>query len=270
MGYKKNGNTYYNNGQPVTGILAELAETSLKDINSTAIDGILIGKVMGYQQRGDNWYKADGTTPVEGLLAAFADLKVGDLDNSQNITEAIQAVTLGDALGYTKKADGHWYHTVGGEETLVRGLLAVLADSTVGAVDFDINSIPVGTILNYHKANDGFWYDEENVKQTGISALLAEETLDTLAPRIKALTIDDMMPNREGLLSTIDGSKPFSELESECKKALHDATMGTLADAGIIDESVQTKLDAFNPFMPGWWRTYKINDFLNFVLSGLG
>ena len=267
MGYKKgNNDIYYNaNNQPITGILAELADNPLGSIDSTVIDNILIGKVMGYQQVAGVWYEADGSTPVEGLLLAFADLKIGELSNAQSVTSAIHKITLGNALGYTMKEDGHWYHVVDGEETLVRGLLAVLADSTVGDVDLDINTVPLGTILNYHKEDDGFWHDENGVKQTGIIALLSDETLDTLDGRLRALTIDDLMPNREGLLSTIDGTKPFSQLESECQKALHDATMGDLADIGVLSAANQQALDALG--FPDWWRGLTVDQFLTALLS---
>ncbi len=267
MGYQKgaNGIYYDKNHQPITGILAELADKPLNTIDSAVIDGILVGRVMGYQQIESVWYESDGTTPVTGLLLAFADLKVGDLDSAQSVTSAIHKITLGDALGYTRKEDGHWYHVVDGEETLVRGLLAVLADSAVGEVDLDINTIPLGIILNYHKDQDGFWYDEENVKQTGIAALLAEETLDTLGPRLKALTIDDMMPNRTGLLASIDGTKPFSELENECQNVLHNATMGDLADAKVLSEANQTALDDLG--IPGWWRGLTVDTFLSTILA---
>jgi hypothetical protein len=121
-------------------------------------------------------------------------------------------------------------------------------------------------ILNFHKETDGKWYDEENVAQTGVVALLADETLGTLGVRLKTLTINDMMPNRTGLLAAIDGTKPFTQLESECQNVLHNATMGDLADAGVLSAENQTKLDELLP-VPDWWRNLTVDAFLSTVLE---
>lgn len=163
-------------GNPVTGIMALLADAQIGNVG-TAVNDMQIGAIMGYTydiSRG-KWYK--GEEPLAGVMAAFADLAISDLSDSNKFTERLSMVTLADALGYKREGDA-WVDAGGNPVT---GIMAVLADTPIGDVGSKVSNVQIGSVMGYEfDEKDGKWYKGED-ELTGVMTAFADLTINEMS-----------------------------------------------------------------------------------------
>ncbi len=183
----------YDDGEEVNGVTGALAGTELDQL-SGALDNLQIGEVAGYVKHEDDpttpdvnesgWYTTDGK-PASGILGALADLTVNGITKEDNLSNAIQGITLADALGYTQGSDGKWYNG----ENEVTGVLAVLAGNKITELDKAINDAKLGEILGYtYQKTNKVWYKDNNKngqyddgeEAKGFISLIADATIATV------------------------------------------------------------------------------------------
>ena len=239
-------------GVPADAIIGAIAGYGIEDIE-TKLDELYIGDVIGIITYNDAYYSWDYEngefgerivlTPESGVTAELSDLSINDISNG-GLDEKLDNLELNVVLGYTKGADGCWYDG----ETKIDGVMAAIADSTVGNLGTEIDSIKVGDIADftYVPAEDpdaeGVWYEvyvgegsPENKVATGVLGTFADLTVDqitdegALNSKVKALTVADALG-----YELRDGAW----YEGENKLT---GVMAVLADTRL--DAIQSKLD---------------------------
>ncbi len=231
-----------------TGITAALADIRLTEAREK-IDEMKIGTLLGYRyidtnadEKADTWYSLytdDGNSAndvkLSGLNLVFADMMIADLGNSDKVAIAMQSAKLGDALGYKQSGSG-WYHTkvvngvtVADTARPVTGVIGALCGNPIGSIESDIQGIEIGTMLNFTKKSDG-WYDAANKKLNGVMAILANSNLDNVAGNINNMTVEDLWPERTGVLAAISDDVKLLELNT----AVATLTVKQLRDVGVL------------------------------------
>lgn len=177
LGYTKTDDGWVDsNGNEITGIMAVFADSKIGSIGSD-LDNIQIGAAMGYELGDDDkWYNDDGEE-LTGVMAAFGDLTLSELSDGNTVTTRINSVKLADALGYTKTDDG-WVDSNGNKLT---GIMAVLADSEIGSIGSDLDSIKIGAVMGYELKDDGKWYNDDGEELTGVMASFGDLTISELS-----------------------------------------------------------------------------------------
>lgn len=258
-----------------TGVTAALADIHLSSARDE-FEGMKIGTLLGFvyvdtndDDTPDTWQKKGGAA-LTGLDLVFADMLVSELGNTDNIAAAMQDAKLGDSMGF-KKQDGKWYKSKTVGDALVAdttkpvtGLFGALADSSIGSIEADVQTVQIGVMLNYHK-DGGKWYDSEGHEVTGMITAIADSTLQTVATDFEEIEIGQLFSTRSGIMAALPGTTKISELDS----AVQALKIGQLYEQGIItlDDEVVTKLD--NSLAMKNWRTMTIITFLEMALGAL-
>lgn len=174
------------NGVKVEGLMAAFVGLSVDDMKDNgkvmdAIQHIKVADVMGLELRDGVWYNSDGTKAT-GIMAAIADVNVGDLSTE------MQSITIGEMLGLYEE-DGVWYNSDG---TKSSGVVAALADTSVNNLNGELNNIKVGEILGFtYNESENCWYDG-NVKASGVTGALADSKLTTLNEDLSHLLVGEI------------------------------------------------------------------------------
>ncbi|MBQ3063809.1 MAG: hypothetical protein IJC99_03290 [Clostridia bacterium] len=294
-----------------TGVTAALADVKLCDA-ATELNTMPVGELLGYTKQGSTWYEkyvAAGSAqniPLRGISLAFADLSVSELGEAEKLSAAMQTVTLGDAMGYTKGADG-WYHA----GVKVTGVLGALADSKISALEGEIKSLSIGTLLGMTKGTDGVWRDSAKVPATGVLAAIAdckaenlENTLNTMEigtllgfqksgtvwldgtntpvkgmlATISATTVEDL-PEKMKTLTVADvfaedertGVLKVVPASTEITKlgdAVLDCKISALMSAGVIKPVTDGQNAIITGLVGSGWTELSLIEFMNFLLTG--
>ena len=100
LGYIKTEDGWVDgNGQPVTGIMAILADTQIGSVSADMND-IQIGSVMGheYSEADGKWYQ--NGVELTGVMAVFADLTINEMSDtnkvSDKMSEMFDSMTMGE------------------------------------------------------------------------------------------------------------------------------------------------------------------------------
>ncbi|MBR7112354.1 MAG: hypothetical protein IKC75_05510 [Clostridia bacterium] len=263
-----------------SGITASFVNIHLGNAK-TELEGMKMGDLLGYTHKDtnaddipDTWY--DKNSPVEGLNLVLVDLSITELGNEDKIAGAMQKATLGSSLGFKKaKLEGdteaRWYKTKldGSGNTVVdptepvTGLMGALADKKIGGLEDEIESVSIGTMLDFTEKSDG-WYDKNGNKVTGAMAVLSKSDLSSISDNIQNMKVADMWPEREGILSAIDGETKINELD----QAVENCTVGALINAGVIN--VKPTQAAFFDIKISGWRDLNAVGFINALLGLVG
>ena len=177
---------YDESNKQVTGLLATLADITVGELSNAdtltaKIRELALADAMGYTLVDGVWYSeysndGDSTNDerLTGILAVLATQRLKDINSA-----TIDAIYLGDAIGYTKKdtnGDGTadtWYQN----DVPATGIMATMADLTVGAlkdsaaVSEKIGEVELSAVLNY-KYVGGQWVNKNNVAASGVMAHL--------------------------------------------------------------------------------------------------
>ncbi len=183
MGYVRVGGIWYSqysddgdsaNDVKLNGILRLLADKKLNEINSTTIDGILIGDVLGYTKTAGVWY-GEANVEVKGMMAMIANLSISDLSSEDALATKLRGLTLAEAMGYEQRADG-WY---AGEQRL-SGILQALATKPLNSIDSAASSIKLGEALGFtYNTTEGKWYNGAE-PATGLLVSFADLTISEM------------------------------------------------------------------------------------------
>ena len=173
-------------GQTVDGIqknmvskkISELSDGGL-DVGSIVGDDAKIGDILGYtyDEELGKWID-DGGVVVSGTAAVMAGLTFSELGDSTVVSDKINGMQLADVLGYTETEDG-WFDSNGNKVT---GIMRVLADSQVGNIGSDVNSIELGAIMGYeYDADQLKWYNADGQELTGVMAAFGDLSITELS-----------------------------------------------------------------------------------------
>lgn len=206
------GNDTIYEASDIEGIIKHFISLSVDSLSSgtgfeSAINDIVIGEALGYVKVGETWYfeyeSESKNTPVDGILKAFANLKISELKENSKITKAFQGVVVGEVMGYYDK-EGVWYTAENNGEK-VTGILASIASLSVGDLSSEDNIVKivkeqsVGDMLGYYYDEDNkVWCDNETDKipLAGISKTLAEMKVGDLTSAegtIKGMQFGELM-----------------------------------------------------------------------------
>ncbi|MBE6605348.1 MAG: hypothetical protein E7639_06585 [Ruminococcaceae bacterium] len=264
--------------QPM-GITAALADIHLSSARDE-FESMKIGTLLGFvyvdtnaDDTPDTWQKKGGGA-LTGLDLVFADMLVSDLGNTDNIAIAMQDSKLGDSMGFKKK-DDKWYKSkkeggvlVADTDKPVTGLFGALADSSIGSIEADVQTVQIGVMLNYYK-DEGKWYDSEGHEVTGMITAIADSTLQTVATDFEKIEIGQLFSTRSGIMAALPATTKISELDS----AVQQLTMGQLVGTENEHKAVTLEQEVINDldnslFMAGW-RNMTLIDFLEKALDAL-
>ena len=248
-------------GVPADAIIGAIAGYGIEEIE-TKLDELYIGDVIGILAYGGEFYSWDYEngefgerivlTPETGVTAELSDLTLNDISNG-GLDEKLDSIEISVVLGYTKGEDGCWYNG----ETKVDGVMAVIADSTVGTLDSKIDGIKVGEIADFtyvpaeNPDEEGTWYEvyvgegsPENKVASGVLGTFASLTVDqmtdeeALNAKVKTLTVADALGYEQidgvwydgedrltGVMAVLAGTR-LDEIQSK----IDDTDMGELMD----------------------------------------
>lgn len=236
------------NSQPVKGILRLLAEKRLDNLSS-AVDAVYLGEIMGYDVLRDadgNFVDEDEhvvSAPVfrkgeagsyeapKGVISKFLDIKVSMLSDTTEMTNRIDALSIGEAMSYEKVGDT-WYDRNGTPLAESNQLLLSIIDTKVMDVGARMNSLELKDILGYTKGDDGKWY-KGTEEVTGFMALVGPDT------KINGI------------------EKAINDLQTS-------VGVGEFVDAGILTMTDTQKND-LNTKVPGW-REMPLKTFVDALL----
>ncbi len=177
----------------VTGVLAQLADRPVNEINSTVIDGLYLGDALGYEKTGGVWYK--NGVPADGALAKLADKTLAEINS-----DAVSDITVGDALSYTfvdtddDEVPDTWKDKNG---VTVTGVQYVMASLTIGSLgDKDVvlekwNQLTLGESLGYEKVGDE--WQKSGVPADGLIGALAATPLGQIETEVNNVAIGTML-----------------------------------------------------------------------------
>lgn len=246
--YEENGIWYNGDGTEASGIISALAGSSIGNL-SDDLDDITVGEVLGYRfnESDGRWY--NGNTVATGVTGALAGSKLTTLNDDLN------GLLIGEVAGYTKLESGDpnatagagWYTYDGVSYAKATGILAELADLTVNeltdsngnALSDKIGNVKLAEALGYTEV-EGVWYDKENKPLTGIMAALADKPINDMSGAVDNLTINDIFPERSGVLSIIDKNTPISEIDTAIENSVKHTPMQFFIDEGLIELDSRT------------------------------
>lgn len=234
--------------EKVSAVMAHLADTKIGDM-SEAMDALDLGECVGYRKIGgsDKWQalsvKSDETLGeyVElrmayGVMAAIGDLKVGDMDNDDKVTNEIKTkVSLAEAMGFTEGENHKFYKNVsrselkndyeligsdyfskesGNKLVAVSGILSVLAPKKVGDLEDDMDNIRIYEIMGWTKTVDEetgetIWTDENGEPTNGMMVAFADLTIGDFSSgseKVDAAVRDMKLADALGYKKETDGA----------------------------------------------------------------
>ncbi len=167
-------------------ILKALEDTKISGL-SGAIDGMKLGKVLGYTYDETNkiWCTdADKQNPAIGITGALSDLTVKELNDETTLKAKINTLKLGEVITIDNN----------------NKILSNLSETPIGEMSDAINNMQLGTVLGCYQDTDGKWYTdaEKQNSATGITGALADlkiSELDdaTLKTKIEGLKLGEVI-----------------------------------------------------------------------------
>lgn len=251
-GYTRNeedGTWNFNNAQfkRFSAVIYKLFDIELKDCTSineiktavkNAIGDMPIGEAVGYTKNASGKWNFNNAQlkKVAGVVNALFDIKIKQCTSKEGIKnavkDAIMGMTVGEALNYTKGADGKWYKedgTLVSEGSAQDKVIAEICDKTLQEV-YDnkddlsvlINDMKAGELMNYTYC-DGEGTDcgvtaEGHIHEKGWykkNAAGVYEKCDVLMDRISDQKLGTLMNGGMDLATVFDGVKLGEVLKYE-------------------------------------------------------
>ena len=251
-GYTRNdesGAWNFNNSQlkRFSAVIYKLFDIELKDCTSineiktavkNAIGDMPIGEAVGYTKNTSGKWNFNNAQlkKVAGVVNALFDIKIKQCTSKEGVKnavkDAIMGMTVGEALNYTKGADGKWYKedgTLVSEGSAQDKVIAEICDKTLQEV-YDnkddlsvlINDMKAGELMNYTYC-DGEGTDcgvtaEGHVHEKGWykkNAAGVYEKCDVLMDRISDQKLGTLMNGGMDLATVFDGVKLGEVLKYE-------------------------------------------------------
>ena len=240
LGYKKDeatGEWLDSDGNKVNAIMAQLASSKVGELNET-IDTLAFGDIaelVAVDENGDviedldayegeiTWYEkgyekgAADNVLASSIMISLATLAIGDMNDSDVLTDAIGDVVVGEALGYERSKDAHgkeiWLtketDPITGDRKPAEGILAVIANYKVTELSSRVDDITLGEVSGLEAREEPdpldpdktvtVWYDENSKVASGVTGALANMTVAdmsddaALTAQIKKVTVGDVL-----------------------------------------------------------------------------
>ncbi len=245
MGYEKVDGvwyTEYDENKPeenqLTGLMKAIADSKVEKLNDD-MQTMKFGTVAGLTYDDDNKVWMDGEEEATGINAALADLTVGEMSDSAALSEAIQKVTVADAMNYTKTADGY----VDKDSKPVKSFMAVIAGEKISNIQTKLDETPIGEFMGYEKDTASGLWKKDGKEADGLMQKVCSRTMSGLDGLLGDLVIKDVIDDYdEGIFSFIDENTKITEMSSAFETLFNDVdngvTMGELEDAKLINLGV--------------------------------
>lgn len=244
-GYTRNdesGAWNFNNSQlkRFSAVIYKLFDIELKDCTSineikaavkNAIGDMPIGEAVGYTKNASGKWNINNAQlkKVAGVANALLDIKIKQCTSKEGIKnavkDAIMDMPVGEALNYTKGADGKWYKengTLVSEGSAQDKVIAEICDKTLQEV-YDnqddlsvlINDMKAGELMNYTYCDgdgtdcgvtaEGHIHDKGWYKKNATTGVY--EKCDVLMQRINDQKLGTLMNGGMDLTTVFDGIK---------------------------------------------------------------
>ena len=280
LGYTKNSdNQWEDDNGVVTGIMGVVADAYTTNLG-TKVNETTVGEIAGYYYKpgiGDQpgtWYvDEDMTVPATGIIGSLAGVTVEKMTDEDVLRENIQNIQIADVLGYKYDDDKKmWYEVVDGNEVYIEGIMAVIADSTVGNVDTVIDDTRIGEIAGYYYDPDTMhWYvDPEFTEEPhGVIVTMADLKVSELSDehavseKVKHITIADAFgyKNVEGTWYETNPDGSTAGKVTGIMAVLADAQIGNISytieteQMGyLLGYHLGTKVDSHGNEIPWWYN----------------
>lgn len=244
MGYQKVAGVWYSkydeknpaNNEELTGLMKAIADSKVENLNND-MQTMKFGTVAGLTQKDGKWM--DGDKEATGINAALADLTVGEMSDSAALSEAIQKVTVADAMNYTKTASGY----VDKDGNPVKSFMAVIAGEKISNIQTKLDEAPIGEFMGYTKNPETGKWVKDGVEADGLMQKVCSRTMTGLDGLLGDLVIKDVIDNYdEGIFSFVDENTKITEMSDAFEELFTDAengvTMGELEEAKLINLGV--------------------------------
>lgn len=288
LGYEKNAAGKWMKGsEEATPVLAVIMDSTLDNLSSS-VDGVFFGELMGYEKY-DKWttdsteddrpYSSEtpdarigfrrnvaavGETPSyeypKGAIASFVGLTVANLKNENAITDKIEEMKIGVAMGYEETGDG-WKDGDGNAVSEENHLLLSIIGVPVKNIGTKMHSLRLCDVLGYEytpknsslqEGDEGYWDGGTWQKKGG--------------------------GDIDGFMKLLHPETPIDSIETEVARIEKKATIQEFMDAGVlvIDDSeggTQDMLDVAFEDDPATsdknesWRYMTLNKFVQSILD---
>lgn len=216
--YDEETDTYYDeNGDPITGVLATLADGKIGDMK-TEVENTYVGEMMGWvpewndpndhSLRVKEWYiDKDMTQVAKGLAKPFADMTLQEMSDDDLVEQKVESIYVYEVMGYTEGQNGRYYEreyditnaakyeyreaennyydrTTGDAVPYVTGIMSALAPTQISGLDARVTDLKVKDIFSEADRSHGFLIliDPETYLYGGEGKKgLAETVSDTVA-----------------------------------------------------------------------------------------
>lgn len=235
MGYKKvEGVWYDDNDQPLTGLVRAIADSKVKNLNED-IQATKFGTVAGLTLSGSTWM--DGTATATGIIASLADLTVAQISDEKALSDAIQKVTVADAMGYTKSGSGYKDKS----NNTVTGFMAVIADKPISNIQQTLDETEIGKFMGYEKV--GTVWKKNGTAVDSLMQKVCSKTINGLDGLLDTLVLKDVIADYDdGIFSFVDKNTKITELGQAFEDVFTDeangVTMGELQEKGLIAKDI--------------------------------
>ncbi len=235
MGYRKVDGVWLDEtDHPLTGLVKAIADSKVKDLNQD-IQTTKFGEVAGLTYSGGVWL--DEGAPATGIIASLADLTVAEISDEEALSNAIQKVTVADALGYKKFGDGY----LDKSNNPVTGFMAVIAEKPISEIQTTLDTTEIGEFMGYEKV--GTVWKKNGVNVDPLMQKVCSKTIDGLDGLLDTLVLKDVVEDYDdGIFSFVDENTKITELGQAFEDVFTDetngVTMGELQAKGLIAEDI--------------------------------
>ena len=277
------------------GIMGAICDTPVGEIQDR-IDETAIGELLGYEKSGDVWLDENDEQP-SNVISAIADLKFSELNDNKKLTEAIEVLTVADAMGYTYDEVEQKYYKDGQPMT---GVMAVVAGTPIKDMQDKINNSDTGELMGYvakevpvldgegNPTYDGdgnavvkiVWYDGEDEVHPLMNKV-ANTKFDELDTLPNTMTLVDIIPEdkrQSGLISLIKNPEEVTidGIPEAMNDVFNDTTLYDLADKDVITfkpivdgngDVIKTAAERKEEFKQKSFATWKMSELLEFLLD---
>lgn len=269
MGYEKDAAGHWcdSEGHRLTQVLELLADKKVSQLDAT-IDSWHIGDVMGFTKDGESWKNEDGDT-VSNMMMQIANLRLADISDENAVLDAVQHMTIADVMHYEKVGD-EWYYN----GSLVTGVMAYLADSTVDDLETHVNEMSIADVLGLEKVG-GVWVDAEGNPVSNILSAVAEFHVEDLETEMDSLTLSDLFEDTNtGFFKILGGDTKINELDGRldalfAKNGPDSATIGDFMDAGLISNVSSAQNTKLKALFGNNWKNTSITGFVEKLINAV-
>ncbi len=243
MGYKKVGGVWYDDkNQPLTGLVKAIADSKVKNLNAD-IQATKFGTVAGLTLSGSTWM--DGSAKATGIIASLADLTVAQISDEAALSNAIQKVTVADAMGYKKSGNGY----LDKSNKPVTGFMAVIAEEPISNIQATLDKTEIGEFMGYEKV--GTVWKKNGTAVDGLMQKVCSKNINGLDGLLDELVLKDVVENYdEGIFSFVDANTKVTELGKAFEAVFTDekngVTMIELQEKGLISKDIKLSGDVPN------------------------